>query len=106
MSTKPTTIAVATYASAANAELAHDAVRGATSAGQLVHIPICMDRKGADAELGTGQYGLVIVAANPQNTDVAALLDNAIDTVVVVDDVVVVVDTEGELDKAFESAQN
>lgn len=102
MSTKPTTIAVTTYATAANAELAHDAVRGVTSAGQLDHIAICMDRKGADGEFGTGQYGLVIVAANPQNTDVAALLDKAFGTAVVGD----VVDTEVELDKAFESAQN
>lgn len=96
MSTKPTTIAVATYANAANAELAHEAVRGVTSAGQLDHIAICMDRKGADGELGTGRYGLVIVAVKPQNTDVAAQLGNAIDAVV---------DTEVELDKAFESAQ-
>lgn len=170
MSKKPTTIAVATYANGANAELDYDAIRSVKSAGQFDHIAITMVQKGADGKLETdrhdstakhlawgggilgaaltvvaaplgivflgplvansaiyagvgglvghfwrnipkdevrkmsdlletGQFGLVVVAVNPQNTDIAALLGNAIDMVVVDN----VVDTDGELDEAFES---
>lgn len=50
--------------------------------------------------LEAGQGGLVIVAVNPQGTDVAAFLTNANETVVVNN----VVDTDGALDGAFEQA--
>lgn len=51
--------------------------------------------------LETGEYGLVIVAVNPKGTDVGALLTNAVSTVVVDG----VEDTDGDLAKAFETAE-
>ncbi|MGA7758078.1 MAG: DUF1269 domain-containing protein [Ilumatobacteraceae bacterium] len=62
------------------------------------NIPKDEVRKMSDL-LETGEYGLVIVAVNPKGTDVGALLTNAVDAVVVDN----VEDTDGELDKAFES---
>jgi len=64
------------------------------------NIPKDEVRKMSDL-LETGEFGLVIVALNPQNSDVASLLTNAVDTVVVDN----VVDTEGALDMAFETAE-
>jgi uncharacterized membrane protein len=51
--------------------------------------------------LQSGEYGLVIVAVNPKGTDVGALLTNAVSSVVVDD----VEDTDGDLEKAFETAE-
>jgi uncharacterized membrane protein len=62
------------------------------------NIPKDEVRKMSDL-LETGEYGLMIVAVNPKGTDVAALLTNAVDAVVVDN----VEDTDGELAKAFES---
>jgi uncharacterized membrane protein len=172
MSDKPSTIAVATYANKAYADLDYEAVRGVKSTGQLDHLAITVVEKGADGKLKadrhdstakhlawgggilgaaltvvaaplgivflgplaantavyagagglvghfwhnipkdqvrkmsdlleTGEFGLVIVAVNPQGTDVGALLGHSIDKVVVDG----VVDTEGELTKAFESVE-
>ena len=170
MSDKPTTIAVATYANKANADLDYDAIRSVKSGGQLDHLAITVVEKGADGKLKTdrhdstakhlawgggilgaaltvvaaplgivflgtlvansavyagagglvghfwhnipkdevrrmtdlletGEFGLVIVAVNPQGTDVGALLGHAVDMVVVDG----VVDAEGELANAFEA---
>ena len=171
MSNKPATVAVATYADKAHADLDYDAVRGAKSDGQLDHIAIAVVTKQADgglkidrhdstakhlawgggilgaaatvafAPLGivflgplvantavyagagglvghfwknlpkddvrklgdtldAGQYGILIVALNPQGTDVGALLTNA-QTKHVVDGVD---DSDGAIEAAFESA--
>jgi hypothetical protein len=171
MSNKPATVAVATYANKANADLDYDAVRAVKSAGQLDHIAIAVVQKNADggldidrhdstakhlawgggilgaaatvvfAPLGivflgplvantavyagvgglvghfwhnipkdevrkmsdlleTGEFGLVIVAVNPQGTDIGPLLANAESKHIVND----VMDTDGALDSAFESA--
>lgn len=170
MSNKPATIAVATYANKAAADLDYDAVRSIKSGGQLDHIAIAVVEKEADGKLkvdrhdstakhlawgggilgaaatvafaplgivflgplvantavvagagglvghfwknipkdearrmgellDTGQYGLVIVAVNPQGTDVGALLSNA-EKKEVVDGVH---DIDGALEDAFET---
>ena len=64
------------------------------------NIPKDEVRKMSDL-LETGEYGLVAVAVNPKGTDVGALLTNAVSTMVVDN----VEDTDGELDKAFETAE-
>jgi hypothetical protein len=65
------------------------------------NIPKDEVRKMSDL-LESGEYGLVIVAQNPKGTDVGALLTNAVSKVVVDN----VEDTDGELDKAFESVSD
>lgn len=171
MSNKPSTVAVATYATEDDCDADYTAVRSIKTGGQLDHIAIAKLHKDADGKLkvhrhdstakhlawgggilggvltvvaaplgivflGTlavnsavtagagglvghfwhnipkdearkmsdmleaGQYGLVIVAANPQGTDVGALLGHAGDKHVVDG----IMDIDGELDKAFESA--
>lgn len=62
------------------------------------NIPKDEVRKMSDL-LETGQFGLVIVAVNPQGIDVGAFLGHAVDKLVVDN----VIDTDGELDKAFEA---
>ena len=51
--------------------------------------------------LESGQSGLVVVAVNPQGTDVGALMANAVDKIA--EDGVV--DTDGALEAAFENAE-
>lgn len=51
MSNKPATVAVATYADKADAELDYQAVRGVKSAGQLDHVAIAIVEKDADGKL-------------------------------------------------------
>jgi uncharacterized membrane protein len=51
MSNKPATVAVATYADKADAELDYEAVRGVKSAGQLDHIAVAIVEKDADGKL-------------------------------------------------------
>lgn len=51
MSNKPTTVAVATYANKANADLDYDAVRGVKSSGQFDHIAIAVVEKKADGDI-------------------------------------------------------
>ncbi len=51
--------------------------------------------------LEAGQYGLVIVAVNPQGTDVGAVLENATSKYVVDG----VYDTDGALEDAFEASE-
>lgn len=170
MSNKPTTVAVATYANKAGADLDYDAVRGVKSAGQFDHIAIAVVEKKPDGDLKidrhdstakhlawgggilgaaatvafaplgivflgplmantavvagagglvghfwknvpkddvrkmgdlleTGEYGLIIVAVNPQGTDLGALLVNSASKHVVDD----VHDTSGAIESAFES---
>ena len=75
----------------------------AAGAGGLVghfwhNIPKDDVRKMSDL-LEAGDWGLVIVAVNPQGTDVGALLGHAVDKHVVDN----VMDTDGELEKAFEA---
>lgn len=171
MADRPTTIAVAAYATELDAEHDFAAVRAVKSTGQLDHLAIAVVAKDADGKLhvnrhnstakhlawgggilgavttvvfaplgvvflaplmahtavlagagglaghfwhnipkadidqlgetlADGEFGLVIVAVNPQATDVAALLGRA-ETVVVVNDVE---DAGGALEAAFESA--
>lgn len=64
------------------------------------NIPKDEVRKMSDL-LETGEYGLIVVAVNPQGTDVSALLANA-QSKHVIDGVL---DTDGALDSAFESEQ-
>ncbi len=62
------------------------------------NIPKDEVRKMSDV-LEAGQFGLVVVAANPKGTDLEALLANAVDKVVSVD----VADPAGAVASAFES---
>jgi len=170
MSNKPATVAAATYASKADADLDYDAVRGVKSAGHLDHLAIAVIEKQADGSLkidrhdstakhlawgggilgaaatvafaplgivflgplvantavyagagglvghfwknipkdevrkmgdllDDGQFGLLIVAVNPEGTDVGGLLQNAQDKHVVDG----VHDTESAIEGAFEA---
>jgi uncharacterized membrane protein len=172
MSNKPSTVAVATYANKAAADLDYEAVRAVKSGGQLDHLAVAVVTKGADGKLDidrhdstakhlawgggilgavstvvfaplgivflgplitntavyagagglvghfwhnipkdevrkmgelleTGDYGIIVVAVNPQGTDVGALLSNAQDKFVVDG----VYDTDGALDDAFEASE-
>lgn len=55
-----------------------------------------------DDILHAGQYGLVIVAVNPEGTDIDALLANAVDKVVTNN----ITDPDGALELAFEKADD
>ncbi len=172
MSNKPSTVAVATYADKASADLDYDAVRDMKSAGRLDHIAIAVVEKQADGDLKIdrhdstakhlawgggilgaaatvafaplgivflgplvantavyagagglaghfwknvpkddarkmgdmlqdGEFGLIIVAVNPQGTDVGALLTHA-SSKHVVDGVH---DTDGAIESAFEASE-
>lgn len=73
-------------------------------AGALVghfwnNIPKDQVRKMGDL-LETGDFGLVIVAVNPKQANIDALLANAVGKIVTSD----VYDTEGALDRAFEES--
>jgi uncharacterized membrane protein len=173
MANKPTTVAVATYATKDAADLDYDAIRAIKSSGRLDHLAIAVVTKDDDGKLdidrhdstakhlawgggilgaaatvvfaplgivflgplvantavyagagglvghfwhnipkddvhkmgellSTGDYGIVVVAVNPQGTDVDALLANAKDKWVVDG----VYDTDGALDDAFEAAES
>lgn len=56
MSTKPTTVAVATYGDKAAADLDYDAIRDVKSGGQLDHLAIAVVTKGADGKLDIDRH--------------------------------------------------